>query len=184
MNTRIFNTAFNNLASETTLGNKIKFTADALWAYKGPTNSIYNINYPGLYDSNIELNNSIIGNYFIINGQNKFYFDLSANRTLLWGDDSSNFVVGCINSFNLSDIAPGITDNITFNFAFETPNSVVLPNNVYLGNTGTSTDYVTFNGSYTSVLFPSGTSPTVSKNILLTITDFTPGQETCTFNWS
>lgn len=181
---KIFNTAFNQLAFQTSLGNKTVFVTDVLWKYKGPTNSFYNIYEPYLYDSNIELNSTLIGNYYLINNAIKFFFDLSANRTLIWGDDSPEFVAALIDIFNLSNLSTGTTNVIEFNFSFDKSGGGTLPYNVYLGNISGTTDYVAFNGSSTSILFDTALTAGSPITVTLTITDFTPGSETCTFTWT
>lgn len=189
MDTRIFDTKFNQIAFNTPFSQKLSFVIDSLWAYKGSTNRIYNIFEPTLYDSNINLNTREISNYHILNGSNIFYFNLTNNRSLLWGYDSPDFVSSLIDSFNLSDFITGYTNTVELKFSFITKNFLPLSYNIYLGSTDITSDYLKFENlssgppDSSALLFNSSDTPTFSLNINLTITDFTPGEEKCTFTW-
>lgn len=194
METRIFNTTFNGLNSDTPIGQKIDLVVSAMNKYNGGTYGIYNSLYPNLYNSDINLNNSeILNNYLLNKNGIKFYFSLSANRTLKWTEDFPQDAAGIIQTFNLTDAVTGITDNITIPFSFVTTPvtpATALGFNVYLGTAGDpTTDNITFENlasggpSYRAILFKNTDTPmTIQVNIKAT--DFTPGDEKIAFTWT
>lgn len=193
MTTRIFNTLFNGLASNTTNGEKIEFLKDALSKYNGATYRIYNSLIPEFWEGIIPLNTQeILINYLLNKDQLVFYFSLTADSNLIWGYDTSDFVGQVAEAFNLTDAILGITDTITLNLSFvTTPVSppTALGFNVYLGSEDTSTDYVSFENlsspgpASKAILFNSTDTP-MTVTVTIKITDFTPGNETMTVKWT
>jgi hypothetical protein len=184
MDTRIFNTALNQLPFQTSLQNKTALVADVLLRYKGPTNFLYNIYQPYTWDSDFTLNEGQVLNYHLINNGITLYFELSANRNLIWGEDSPEYCSALISAFNLTDLIPGVTDQIDINFSFQSPGSAVLPNNVRLTNSSGTSTYLKFKGATSAILFPATTLAAGTPVIVtINVTDFTPGSEKINITW-
>lgn len=185
MDTRIFNTAFNQLPFQTSMENKLGFVTDVLLKYKGPTNSIYNIYQPYTWDSNFILNEGKVLYYYLLNNGVTLYFNLTAARTLTWGEDSPEYCAALISLYNLSDLVPGVTDTISINFSYQSPGSADLPYNVNLTNSSGTSTYLKLNGGTSSILFLNNSlNAGASVPVSINVTDFTPGEEKINITWT